>query len=361
MAKRKNEFNWKNHEAYFTGSIDGKNVFDLTKIDYNLENSKERLDFLDALIKSCDGFLSGYFYCKEPDARDSEGFTEPIDEHERKMYYKYNPRTWKDVLAQDTNVCAVLETLATYLLNSRDIPLEKQQEYKIFTDEALFKAAQKELNTKSKANGSTENEILEFLVRNSSSNGYFAKDTKLTGSDFKDTEMDLGLILTYYDAMYQHLREHASKLRNGEKSPYSVTKVKRLMSGLKDDMILTKEKIKRPIELENNGDFKAITDWSQFDYTNEKHIKAILYFKPRKLSPNDDLAVIIYDVNNMILDLTAMGCFDKTDKEILEMLRSDFTLEEIAKELEFAGPTSIIRRLDSMSRRIADLARYLEK
>lgn len=361
MAKRKNEFGWKNHEAYFTGNIDGKNVFDLTKIDYNLENSNERLDYLDALIKSCDGFLSGYFYCKESDPRDTEDFMEPIDEHERKMYYKYNPRTWKDVLAHDTNVCAVLETLATYLLNSRDIPLEKQQEYKIFTDEALFKAAQKELNTKSKANGSTENEVLEFLVRNSSSNGYFAKDTKLNPSDFKDTEQNLGVILGYYDLMYQHLRIHARKLRNGEKSPYSVTKIKRLMSGLKDDMIITKEKIKRPIELENNGDFKTVTDWSQFDYTNEKHIKAILYFKPRKLSPNDDLAVLIYDVNNMILGLTAMGYFDKTDKEILEMLRSDFTLEEIAKELEFAGPTSIIRRLDSMSRRIADLARYLEK
>lgn len=348
MAKRKNEFGWKNHEAYFTGNIDGKNVFDLTKIDYNLENSNERLEYLDALIKSCDGFLSGYFYCKESDPRDTEDFMEPIDEHERKMYYKYNPRTWKDVLAHDTNVCAVLETLATYLLNSRDIPLEKQQEYKIFTDEALFKAAQKELNTKSKANGSTENEVLEFLVRNSSSNGYFAKDTKLNPSDFKDTEQNLGVILGYYDLMYQHLRIHARKLRNGEKSPYSVTKIKRLMSGLKDDMIITKEKIKRPIELENNGDFKTVTDWSQFDYTNEKHIKAILYFKPRKLSPNDDLAVLIYDVNNIIKHLFKTGKLTNIDMDILDMIRNNFTLDEIAKELGYSNKSTIFKKFNKI-------------
>ena len=137
----------------------------------------------------------------------------------------------------------VLETLATYLLNSRDLPIERQQEYKIFTNEELFKAAQKELNSKSKSNQGSENEIIEFLLRKSESNGYFVKDTVLKPSDFEDTEYNLGEILKAYDLMYQHLRKHARKLKNGEESPYSVTKIKRLMSGLKDDMILSKEKI----------------------------------------------------------------------------------------------------------------------
>lgn len=335
MAKRKNEFGWKNHESYFTGTIGGKNVFDLTKIDYGLINSKERLEYLDKLTKECEEFLGTYFTGTE----------------EREPYYKYNPRTWKDVLAHDTNVCMVLETLATYLLNSRDLPLERQQEYKIFTDEELFKAAQKELNSKSKTQGS-ENEIIEFLLRKAETNGYFVKDTALKPSDFADKEENLGEILKAYDLMYQHLREHARKLKLGEYSPYSVTKIKRLMSGLKDDMILAKEKIKRPIMLENNGDFKSITDWDQFDFTNKDHVKAILYFKPRKLSPEDTLAIIIYDVNNIIKKLYWLGLLSDIDLEILEMLQSQFTLSEIAEELNYSGKTSIFKRLDSITDKI---------
>ena len=337
MAKRKNEFGWKNHESYFTGTIDGKNVFDLTKIDYNLVNSKERLEYLNKLVDECSGFLEGYFYGTE----------------EREPYYKYNPRTWKDVLSHDTNVCMVLETLATYLLNSKDLPLEKQQEYKIFTNEELFKAAQKELNSKSKTSGgSSENEVIEFLVRNLKSNGYYPKDIVIKPSDFKDTEKNLGEILMAYDLMYQHLKEHARRLRFGEETPYSVTKIRRLMSGLKDDMILTKEKIKRPIELENNGDFSNITEWSKFDFSNKEHIKAILYFKPRRLAPEDELAILIYDTNNIIKRLYSKGKISKIDLEILDMIRSEFTLEEIAKELGYSGKTSVFKRLNNIAEKI---------
>ena len=337
MAKRKNEFGWKNHESYFTGTICGKNVFDLTKIDYNLVNSKERLEYLENLIKECDGFLNGYFYGTE----------------EREPYYKFNPRTWKDVLSHDVNVCMVLETLATYLLNSRDLPLERQQQYKIYTNEELFKAAQKELSSKSKVSSTnTENEVIEFLLRQTKSNSYFSKDTVIKPSDFKDTEKDLGKILMAYDLMYQHLREHARKLKNGEPTIYSVTKIKRLMSGLKDDMILAKEKIKRPIEIENNGDFSPITDWLRFDFKNIDHVKAILYFKPRSLAPEDDLSILIYDVNNIIKNLFKLKQIDKTDLEILDMIRSEYTLTEIAKELGYSGKTSIFKRFNRIAEKI---------
>lgn len=336
MAKRKNEFGWKNHESYFTGSIGGKNVFDLTKINYDLINSKERLEYLNNLVLECQEFLDTYFTGTE----------------EREPYYKYNPRTWKDVLSHDTNVCMVLETLATYLLNSRDLPIERQQEYKIFTNEELFKAAQKELNSKSKSNQGSENEIIEFLLRKSESNGYFVKDTVLKPSDFEDTEYNLGEILKAYDLMYQHLRKHARKLKNGEESPYSVTKIKRLMSGLKDDMILSKEKIKRPIQLENNGDFKSSVDWDRFDFTNKEHVKAILYFKPRQLSPEDDLAIIIYDINKIIKHLYKQKKLNVVDLELLEMIQSQFTLSEIAEELEYSGKTSVFKRFDRIVEKI---------
>ena len=336
MAKRKNEFGWKNHESYFTGTIGNKNVFDLTKIDYNLVNSVERLEYLNNLIEECKEFLDVYFTGTE----------------EREPYYKYNPRTWKDVLSHDTNVCMVLETLATYLLNSRDLPMERQQQYKIFTNEELFKAAQKELNTKSKTSQGSENEIIEFLLRKSEGNGYFVKDTVLKPSDFEDKEGNLGEILKAYDLMYQHLRENARKLKNGEECPYSVTKIKRLMSGLKDDMILSKEKIKRPIQLENNGDFKSIIDWNKFDFTNKDHVKAILYFKPRKLSPEDNLAIIIYDTTNIIKKLFWLGRLSKVDLEILEMLQSQFTLSEIAKELGYSGESTIRKKLNKISEEI---------
>ena len=155
-----------------------------------------------------------------------------------------------------------------------------------------------------------------------------------------------------YDLMYQHLREHARKLKNGEPTIYSVTKIKRLMSGLKDDMILAKEKIKRPIEIENNGDFSPITDWLRFDFKNIDHVKAILYFKPRSLAPEDDLSILIYDVNNIIKNLFKLKQIDKTDLEILDMIRSEYTLTEIAKELGYSGKTSIFKRFNRIAEKI---------
>ena len=124
----------------------------------------------------------------------------------------------------------------------------------------------------------------------------------------------------------------------------------------KKDIWITQ--IKRPIEIENNGDFSSITDWLRFDFKNIDHVKAILYFKPRSLAPEDDLSILIYDVNNIIKNLFKLKKIDKTDLEILDMIRSEYTLTEIAKELNFSGESNVRYKLNNIAKKITKYAEY---
>ena len=128
--------------ATFKGKINGKSVNDLKKMNFNIGESKERIEVVENILNDCDDLISDY-----------------IDK-----YYKV---CTTNELSDDINIFKNIEMLGTYLLNSKDLPAESKQDYKIFTDEKLFIKASKEYE------GDYENAIL--FLKNNKRNEYIVK------------------------------------------------------------------------------------------------------------------------------------------------------------------------------------------
>lgn len=288
--------------ANFRGNINGKTVKNLKNMDFNLDNTIERINYVNNIIKECDSLLSEY----------------------NDIYYKVNTT---NELAEDIDLYKNLELLGTYLLNSKDLPTESHQEYKIYTDEKLFLKAIKENE------GDYENAIA-FLKTNKR-NEYIVNPTTIENSDFEDERLKEYLIP--YKNLLDYLRNQLAMARRGEKIEVKNIKLaKKIAKEVKDDMILTKEKIIRPIKLPNNGDFSPIYDWEQFDYTNKEHLRAMLYVNKDVITPDDDVSLISYDFKVAIKYLYDNGKIDKKDIRILYLLKKEksYTFEDIGFELK---------------------------
>ncbi|MGL4450469.1 MAG: hypothetical protein ACRDDY_16485 [Clostridium sp.] len=69
------------------------------------------------------------------------------------------------------------------------------------------------------------------------------------------------------------------------------------------------------------------------DYTNLKHIEAILYMQGEDISYENDMSIIAYDITKAIKELRDCGKLDDKDLYIIEGIRHRITQEQIASEL----------------------------
>lgn len=313
------------NRANFRGKVNGKNANDLKNMDFNIDDYLSRSLHVANLLRECDDFINAYNF----------------------EYYKYNTI---NELAEDINVFKNLELLGTYLLNSKDLDTESHQEYKIFTDEQLFNKVMKE-------NDSNYENVMLFL-KDTNRNDYIVKPL-----DIEDEDFDNPVIASYLND-YNKLRGYALsqllKARRGEKIQIKNIKVaKKIAKEVKDDMILTKEKLVRPIKLDISGDFGAKIDWNEFDYTNKEHLRAMLYINRKSLVPEDDVSLIRYDIDCAIKSLAKRKLLDSKDLTILNLLKMDksYTFEDIGYELEVTKQAVNGR----INRIIKKLAKYFEK
>lgn len=287
--------------ATFRGSIDKKSVNDLKSMNFGLDNSNERLECVNKILEECDPLITGYM----------------------DKYYKVNTT---NELSDDINIFKNIEMLGTYLLNSKDLPTESKQEYKIYTDEQLFMKATKE-------NEGDYDNAIAFLKTNTR-NEYIVNPITICKEDFEDER--LREYLSCYNNMANYIRNQLSLARKGEKIQIRNIKLgKKIAKELNDDMKLLKEKIIQPIKLPCNGDFSQKIDWEQFIYTNREHIKAMLYISKDGILPDDDVSLIKHDINNAIKDLYNNGKLKKKDMIILDMIKRNksFTFEDIGYEI----------------------------
>lgn len=322
------------HRARFTGEIDRKSVSDLRKLDYELDSLEKRRGHIDNLVGTdgeCRGFYDNY-----------------MDD-----YFKSNTT---NELSEDINIFKSIETMGSYLLNSRDLEKESKQQYKIYTDEQLFKISLIEGNAIGRSGEGEQNideeQIMHYLMSNKR-NEYYSKEMKITNSDFQDERVSE--VLEQYDTFYQYLKEELNKIRDKKKSNINLYQARNMMKSVKDDMILAKHKIVRPIEITPSGDFSPSTDWDLFNFTDKEHIRAVLYMDKQGIIPDDDISLIVYDVNKALKELYKNGELDKTDMNIIALIRQDksYTLSQIGEGLE-VSQQAISKRIDKISKKIAN-------
>ena len=90
------------------------------------------------------------------------------------------------------------------------------------------------------------------------------------------------------------------------------------------------------------------------DYSNPKHIEAILYMQGSEISYENDMSIISYDITKAIKDLRRMNKLDDKDLHIIEGIRHKVTQENIAEELGISQP-AIYKRILKISEKIIDI------
>lgn len=323
---------FQSHRTRFKGDLAGIEQEKIVELDYERENSKERLDYINKKYS----YVSRYH----------EEYTSE--------YYKVNVNT-DDNLSADINVFKAIERDGSYLLNSLDIPRDSQYKYNLLTQEEF----DKKLNDEKKVDLFSE-ELIDVL-KPSFKNDYVNMDLKIESKDLlEDSEM--GEILRDYDAIKSHLKEEMQKIKMKQGSYLNVAKAKMILGTINCDMLDVKRSYKgitRPST--KLGDIGSAPDYDSIDYSNHAHVKAIICnVRFGELQPDSMLSHLAYDIEKAIKTLHASGKLDDLDLEIVDCLNSGYSERRTADELN-KGKTTIQQRIGKICRRVALYYTYIEE
>lgn len=316
-----------NHRARFKGDLAGVKQEELRELDFNLTTIQERMDYIEKKYERVGAFYDEY-----------------IDE-----YYKVDVNT-TDCLSEDINIFQNIERDADYILNSVDLPRDRQQKYKFYTRGEFESLLNKEKRNYT-FDAPESSEIMEILEPNNG-NYYLDTEVKIKPSDFDDEK--IGNILTEYDALRKVLKEEMRKIKSKEESKYDLGFVKRNLGQIKADMIETKKILKcimRPST--KTVSCKHEPDYSWLNYANVEHIKVLLASVPfGDISPEDCLSHVAYDMEVAVKTLYEFGKLDDIDMKIVELLNGGETERTIASIIG-KGKTTVRQRIDKICKRIA--------
>lgn len=353
--------NFVSYRARFQGKLAGISVEDLKGLDYEKEKLVDRMEEVLNKLDKVEPFFSEYFFQKENDDRDNGEFDHLITESDTREYYRYSPNT-TDELSEDINICKLIQSYGSYILNSKDLPREKQQEYSILTEEEFEKQLLKEMATDFKTDASV---VLDCRPKND----YTNLDHKITKKDLfphlqknkygvREKDLYLAKVLNDYETLREYLRKELRKIQTGECSKYNLLEIRSLLAKINDDMIISKNQILGiRCQAKRLGDENPTNDYMTMDYKNPEHIKHMLKFcritkTPR---PDDMMSHIGYDMHVAINKLKEDKKIDNIDMEIIECINSgNYTHEEIALEVKRDSKT-IRQRLNKIYKRISEV------
>ena len=322
---------FQSHRTRFKGDLAGIEQEKIEELDYERENSKERLDYINKKYS----YVSRYH----------EEYTSE--------YYKVNVNS-DDNLSADINVFKAIERDGSYLLNSLDIPRDSQYKYNLLTQEEF----DKKLNDEKKVDLFSE-ELIDVL-KPSFKNDYINMDLKITNKDLAE-DSEMGEVLRDYDAVKSHLKDEMKKIKLKQGSYLNVAKAKMILGTINCDMLDVKRSYKgitRPST--KLGDIGSAPDYDSIKYSNPDHVKAIISnVRFGEIQPDSMLSHLAYDVEKAIKSLYENNKLDDLDREIVDCINSGMTIRATGEELS-RDKKAIQQRLDKICRRVALYYTYLE-
>lgn len=330
------------HRARFKGNLAGVSIEEVREIDYTIDNFKDRLKYLNSKHEKIKGFFSEYI------------FTEKGEDE----YYKVNISS-KDDLSSEINIFKYLEADASYLINSPDLERDRQQKYKILSEEEFKKvlAREKSLQAMQAQELDGDSEVMEVLAPKEA-NDYTNMNHKITKADLLDEEC--GAVLSCYDKARNYLKEEMEKCKNKSGSTMSLYQIKKILQTINDDMILAKIQLKGiRSPAKKLGDIGSCPSYDDIDYTNPSHVKFIIKMvRFGELQPDSMLSHLAYDMEVAIKELFASGAINDTDMEVVECFNAGYTLQAIGDELGIKKQ-SVDERLKKVFKKISKY--YLTK
>ena len=159
-------------------------------------------------------------------------------------------------------------------------------------------------------------DVIHFLVRNQKNEKKIMKQSVKSG-DLKRDDL-LGQVLRDYN---ESLEYHRAKLNDNDGTRY---KHSMAIKQIKDDMVYAKDALLGTFGYNSNPTESPFSDLDAIDMKNPVHVKALLPLKI-KFDPNNELSFIILDLDEVI-----QKALDDDEKMIVEMLRDEFQVKEIA-------------------------------
>lgn len=324
------------HRKQFNGELANISVSMLNELDYNQESLADRKRYIEEKYSKIKPFFD-LFINGEDDVE----------------YYKVGLNK-EDDLSSEINIFKAIERDGSYLLNSRDVHRDKNQEYRFLTEEEFKSIEKKEKNFSCLGVGKEVNDDgVMLMIEPSKSNNYTNLTHKITKKNLDDPRA--GQVLKEYDSFKTYLKKELEKIQNKEESTLNLYKIRRLLRGVNDDMIRSKIilfGIKNPAKKLGDESGRFYTE--KINYNDEVVIKKILkYVKMTgELQPDSELSHIAYDMEVAIKKLYECGLLDDLDLEIIECYNCGYSHRAIAEELN-KGKTTINQRLDKIFRRIS--------
>lgn len=304
----------------FNGKINNQNVYEVKQaLDYKVRDLEGRRKIVDDVLSNTDenglNFFENYF-----------------DGH-----YKCELNQ-NDSLSENNNVCKALEQMADYLLGSeevRDDRKEKKQGYRFFIDRNEYNRAMRreesmehkcELAKAKTGISGSEDTVINFLIQNK--NFKKPKRQVITKEDLMEDSF-CGEVLRAYKEYDNELSE---KLKSPQGKGYKLREIK---GEINQDMIYTKDTLKGVFgyKLRNALMESTCPSWEMFDWTNQQHVKALIYVQ-NEFTPDDDLSLLLFDLEALVEEMVSENVFSGREYAVYKMIRSGYKNIEIAKELE---------------------------
>ena len=334
----------------FYGKINGKSIFDyqIDKDKYKLETVEERIEYIKELLnlKYIDGVeLNGDLFWDEIFEQ----------KNEKTSHINLTPNNDTD-LYSDSNICKVLESFGTYILQP-DKEYRKKNKLKIYNDEIEFqKALKKEKATICKY-GEQINEDDPMIILKPNKNIKLVPNRSISKEYIKEHKE-----LQCYQELIDHLNEVQSdkelqnninkKMNMNKNEGWYKYKLDGMKSTLRDDMSYVQRSynplyIPKKLLKDNGG-----VTWDCLDTLDVTHVKPLLqlYREKDEYDFTSDIDCILYDLGQV---LNKVKLTDK-QSEVLELWMHGMTIKNIAKELN-KKPQAINQMLDTVVNKIVQV------
>lgn len=334
----------------FYGKIDNKGIYDyqIDKNKYKLETIEERIEYIKELLNL--QYINGV-------ELNGDLFWDEIFEqkNEKRSHINLSPNANED-LATDSNICKLLESLGTYILQP-DEEYRKKNKLKIYNNEEEFQKALKKEKSYIHKYGEQINEDDPMIVLKSVQNIKLVPKRTINKEYINEHEE-----LQCYQDLINHLNEIQKnkelqnninkKLNQNKNEGWFKYKCDYMKSSLRSDMEYVQNSY-NPLYipkklLKDNG---AVT-WDCLDVLDTTHVKPLLqlYREKEEYNFTSDIDCILYDLGRVLKKVK----FTDKQKEVLDLWMKGGTIKNIAKELN--KPTGkVCNFLDRIVNKIVEI------
>ena len=334
----------------FYGKIDNKGIYDyqIDKDKYKLETIEERIEYIKELLNL--QYINGV-------ELNGDLFWDEIFEqkNEKRSHINLSPNANED-LATDSNICKLLESLGTYILQP-DKEYRKKNKLKIYNNEEEFQKALKKEKSYVCRYGEQINEDDPMIILKPVQNIKLVPKRTINKEYINEHEE-----LRCYQDLINHLNEIQEnkelqnninkKLNQNKNEGWFKYKCDYMKSSLRSDMEYVQNSY-NPLYipkklLKDNG---AVT-WDCLDVLDTTHVKPLLqlYREKEEYNFTSDIDCILYDLGRVLKKVK----FTDKQKEVLDLWMKGGTIKNIAKELN--KPTGkVCNFLDRIVNKIVEI------